>query len=164
MLGFPISRARFDQFAGVESLESQCRQVIFSTLFSAYETLQVCFDAQALRLGSGAQFAFQFGMDADAHAWPLPLERDCNPSIRACHRVVLGVVLVHFHRVYALLLKILIFYWREVSPTILNENMRGKGWGGELGRAADGGTFTFPRAYEPYSQRLNRDLPESSSN
>ena len=57
-----------------------------------------------------------------------------------------------------LLLKMLIFYWREVSPTILNENMRGKGWGGELGSGADGGTFTFPRASEPYSQRLNRDL------
>jgi hypothetical protein len=53
MLGFPISRARFNQFAGVESLESKCRQFIFSTLFSAYKTLQISFDAQALGLGSG---------------------------------------------------------------------------------------------------------------
>ncbi len=49
--------------------------------------LQVSFDAQALRLGSGAQLGFQFRMHADAHAWPSPLERDCNPPICDGHCV-----------------------------------------------------------------------------
>ena len=69
MLGFPITGARIDRIAGIESVESQRRQFILGALFSAYKALQVSFDGQALGLGSGAQLSFQFRMDADAHGW-----------------------------------------------------------------------------------------------
>src|ERR1017187_3349160 len=48
MLGFPITGARIDRIAGIESVESQRRQFILGALFSAYKALQVSFDGQAL--------------------------------------------------------------------------------------------------------------------
>jgi hypothetical protein len=53
MLGFPVSRANFDRIAGMNSIESQCRQFILGALFSAQQTLKVSFDGQTL--GSGAR-------------------------------------------------------------------------------------------------------------
>jgi hypothetical protein len=53
MLGLPVSRANFDRIAGMNSIESQCRQFILGALFSAQQTLQVSFDGQTLGLALG---------------------------------------------------------------------------------------------------------------